>query len=82
MKAIVEDFYTTIFPTTDEIKELCRPGEGANTCVWLVAGIKGFECLLHNKPHPLLKRWQEGLTVAKRDGCEKARQCSLFVLGK
>lgn len=65
--------------TTDEVKKLCRPGEGADTCIWLVAGGKGFECLYYNREavsltgERLVDRWEAGRTVAKRDGCEEIR---------
>jgi len=62
----------------EEVKTLCRPGEGADTCIWLVVG-KGFECLYFNRRAVSLtgeileERWRKGLTVAKRDGCEVIR---------
>jgi hypothetical protein len=71
MKAIVSDWYTDIFPTNEEVKELCKPGEGPNTCVWLVIGAKGWECTMMHKNTALLSRWEKGNTVAKRDGCGK-----------
>ena len=64
--------------STEEVKTLCRPGEGANTCIWLVAS-KGFECLYYNRQavsltgETLDERWRKGLTVAKRDGCDEIR---------
>jgi len=65
--------------TTDEVKKLCRPGEGADTCIWLVGGQKGFECLYFNRKAVSLTgeiledRWRKGFTVAKRDGCDVIR---------
>ena len=73
MKAIVHNFRTEIFLSSDEVREYCKPGEGADTCVWLVAGLKGFECVAKNKILSLLDRWEKGLTVAKRDGCDKVK---------
>jgi hypothetical protein len=70
MKAIVGDWYTDIFPTEKEIREVCRPGEGADTCVWLLCGPKGFECCALHINISLYERWKKGETVAKRDGCE------------
>ena len=32
MKAVVGDYSTDIYPTNEEAKEFCKPGEGANTC--------------------------------------------------
>ena len=63
----------------EEVKRLCRPGAGADTCIWLVAGKDGFECLYYNREaisltgERLLERWRKGLTVAKRDGCGVVR---------
>jgi hypothetical protein len=70
MKAKIYDWSTDIYPNEEEVKELCRPGEGANTCVWLLIGSNGFECACHNRPPTLLNRWTKGETTAKRDGCD------------
>ena len=63
----------------EEVKRLCRPGEGANTCIWLVIGNKGWECLYYCRDEgrnligeTLEERWKAGETVAKRDGCDVA----------
>lgn len=71
MRAIVDSWYTDIYPTDEEVKNLCRPGQGADTCIWLVMGSDGWECTMLHKPHSLLERWLKGKTVAKRDGCQK-----------
>lgn len=61
----------------EELMELCRPGAGADTCIWLVSGDKGFECLYFNREarnllgETLEERLKAGKTVAKRDGCQK-----------
>ena len=73
MKAIVSDFYTDIFPTDEEVKGLCTPGAGADTCIWLLMGPKGWECSMMHKNTALLERWNKGLTIAKRDGCDKVK---------
>jgi hypothetical protein len=74
MEVKVYAWHTEVFPTDEEVKQLCRPGEGADTCVWLVMSPKGWECTDSNRPHALLDRWSEGKTSAKRDGCEEARK--------
>jgi len=68
----------------EEALKLCRPGAGADTCIWLVVGGKGFECLYHNRKEgrnlvgeTLEERWKKGLTVAKRDGCNVVRSLEL-----
>ena len=69
-----------------EVKRLCRPGAGADTCIWLVAGVDGFECLYYNRQavnlvgESLEDRWKKGLTVAKRDGMAAMRLNSMTIL--
>lgn len=71
MKAIVHDFHTDIFPTDEEVKELCRPGQGADTCSWLLVGSKGWECCCLNKHPVLVERHEKKTMVALRDGCDR-----------
>lgn len=59
---------------------ICKLGQGADCCVWLVVGSEGFECMYYDKDagqnlvgETLRERWHKGLTVAKRDGCDKMR---------
>ncbi|GAI20978.1 unnamed protein product [marine sediment metagenome] len=68
----------------EEALKLCRPGAGADTCIWLVVGGNGFECLYYNRKEglnlegeTLEERWKKGLTVAKRDGCNVVRRLEL-----
>jgi len=69
--------HTDILLEIEEVHRLCRPGFGADTCIWLVVGQNGFECIYYKGDVPNLlgetirQRWQKGLTVAKRDGCEE-----------
>jgi len=73
MKAIIDEYTTDIFLNDKEIKEFCKIGQGADTCIWLLCGSKGFECCCLNKPYDLLERWRKGETVARRDGCDKVK---------
>ncbi|GAJ17400.1 unnamed protein product [marine sediment metagenome] len=75
------DGHTIISLDIDEVKRLCRLGAGAETCIWLVCGGKGFECLYYNRNEgcnligeTLQERWEKGLTVAKRDGCDEIKR--------
>lgn len=61
---------TEVFLTSEEAMEYCRPGKGADTCIWLLMGEKGWECCYLSKPLALLEDWKVGKTVAKRDSCE------------
>lgn len=71
MRAIVRDYHTDIFLSRKEFEEYCKPGEGANTCSWLIAGPKGFQCCYYHRPDSIIKRRAEGTIVAMRDGCDK-----------
>ena len=70
MKVDMQPSHTDIILDKEEVMAWCRPGEGDDTCIWLLVGPKGFECSVYHKPHVLLDRWQRGETNAKRDGCD------------
>ena len=62
------------------VKSRCGLGQGADCCIWLVAGGNGFECIYHNRNEgrnlegeSLMERWKAGKTVAKRDGCDEVK---------
>ena len=61
----------------EEAINICKLGQGADCCIWLVVGDKGFECLYFSRAEgrnlegeTLEQRWLAGKTVAKRDGCD------------
>ena len=63
----------------EDAKNICKIGQGADCCIWLVMGTEGFECLYYKKHamsltgDTLYGRWKKGLTVAKRDGCDRMK---------
>jgi len=69
----------TIFLNAEEVKKLCRPGAGADTCIWLVSRAEEFACIYYNRAaqsstgESIEEMWKKGLTVAKRDGCDVVR---------
>lgn len=75
----------TIFLERDEVKRLCKPGAGADTCICLVVGSEGFECTFYNQEVPNLEgetlhhRWERGATVAKRNGCDEVKRLLIEV---
>ena len=71
MRANVHDWYTDMYPTDDEVKELCKPGAGADTCSWLLMSPSGWECCCLHKNPTLAERHSKGEMVAMRDGCDK-----------
>lgn len=79
MKAIVYDAHTEIFPNEQEIKDICKIGQGADCCILLVVGSK-FECCYYNRwgLGDLLERARKGLTNARREGCDKVKNFNTF----
>ncbi len=71
MRRVVHDERTEIFLEIDEVLRLCKPGKKEDTCIWLVVGSQGFECMCMNRPIALIERWRAGQTVAKRNGCDE-----------
>ncbi len=72
----------------EEMMRLCRPGAGPDTCIWLVVGNDGFECLFFCRDVPnllgeaLRERWESGKTVAKRDGCPEIESMKSIIILK
>lgn len=56
MKVIPHEFDTDIILTPEEMTHLRTPGEGADTCIWLISSSNGFECTNLNKPASLYER--------------------------
>jgi len=54
----------------DEVWNLCKPGAGPDTCIWLMAGTDGLTCNYLSRPSALCRQWRNDKTVAKRNGCE------------
>jgi len=63
----------------DEFKKLCKPGEGDGTCIWAMVGSEGIECRYYSRPSGLVSRWNQGMTVAKRSGCDEVRELGLEI---
>jgi hypothetical protein len=78
MKAIIHDWHTQVFPTKDEVEKLCKPGCGADTCVWLTLGRNGMECMNFNR-EILLERVRSGSMKAKREGCKEINKFNISV---
>lgn len=68
MRAVIGDFETDIYLEKSEALEHCRPGEGPETCVWLLCGSQGWQCSAYHKPWALVERHRRGETSAKREG--------------
>ena len=80
MRIIDKGSHKKIFLGDEEAMRLCRPGQGADTCIRLVMGVEGWECVYHDRSGVSLtgktldEQLKEGTTVAKRDGCDVVKQ--------
>ena len=81
MEVLVSDWYTDIFLSSDEAKELCKPGAGAETCSWLLVGWNGWECCCLHKLSVLVDLHEKGTMSAMRDGCDAVRDLDVVDLG-
>lgn len=72
MKAVIHNYHTELFPSDEEVKSLCKIGQGADTCILLTISGKGWECH-HQDRGPLIstiERARRNETNAIREGCE------------
>ena len=76
MLAKISDWHTDIYPTEEEVKEICKPGAGADTCSWLMMGMDGWQCCCLHAPQTIIDRREKGEMVAMRNGCEKVNNFS------
>lgn len=52
------------------VKTMCRPGEGAETCAFLLAGPDGLECAKGTGIEAMLRKRVEAETIiARGDNC-------------
>ena len=53
----------------EHVKAICKIGQGAECCRFLVAAERGFECAKHSDLHEAIQARVEFMT-AKGDNCE------------
>ena len=59
--------------SADKVKTVCKVGQGAECCRYLVCGSKGFECVKGTDTGKFLdSRVAKGTITAKGDNCEGA----------
>lgn len=70
MEKIVGDWGTEVRMTGDEAKEICRIGQGAECCAFLVVGRNGFGCirLFYPVNGIIFSRLEKGTMNAKGKG--------------
>ena len=80
MKVEVKEWCTDIYLNNDEVKELCKPGAGDDTCIYLLCGGGGFQCArMHGSL--ILIDLLEGNGSAKREGCQFIKNINPMKLG-
>lgn len=62
---------TVLLLTGDEVKSICRVGQGAKCCPYVLVGHEGFECWRMNYPDNgfIVNRIMEGTMNAKGPAC-------------
>ena len=70
MNRIVGDWHTEVQMTVDEAKQVCRVGQGARCCAFLVMSPTGFECIRLSYPanSTIFSRLENGTMNAKGEG--------------
>ena len=74
MKKIVGDFSTLVKLEGEEMKDICKLGQGEDCCAFLVCSPSGFECIRMDYPtnSTIFSRLEKGEMTAKgRGGWEK-----------
>lgn len=85
MKAIVHDFHTQVFPSTEDVRDLCKIWEGKETCIFLVMDSNnGWECHALNRMPimSLIERSERGETHAQRQGCDRVLKWDIPGMGE
>jgi len=70
MKKIVGDFSTEVLLSGGEAKDICKLGQDAECCAFLVASGRGFECIRMSYPSnaTIFDRLEKGTMNAKGTG--------------
>ena len=57
---------------TDQIKNVCKIGQGAACCKYLVVGANGFECMKVDRMARAMidKNWEQIKHIAQGDNCD------------
>ena len=70
MKERISDWATEFEMSGDEAKQICRVGQGAKCCAFLVMAPTGFECIRMSYPNngTIFDRLKNGTMNAKGEG--------------
>ena len=45
MKVIIGEYSSEVFPTNEDVQDICKVGQGADTCMFLTMGSTGWQCV-------------------------------------
>ena len=70
MKVIIGEYSSEVFPTNEDVQDICKVGQGADTCMFLTMGSTGWQCVALD--------WRMRMTLedrademgASRKGCD------------
>lgn len=70
MEKIIGDWSTQVKLTDEEVKDICRLGQGEKCCAFLVMSSTGFECIRMSYPtnSTIFDRLKNGTMNAKGEG--------------
>jgi hypothetical protein len=66
----------------EHVKNICKIGQGADCCKYLVAGTKGFECMKFNPENKAMIdiNWTEHNHIAQGDNCDGVADLSFDLI--
>jgi len=70
VEKIIGDWHTEVRMSADEAKDICKMGNGAGCCAFLVCGADGVECIRMSYPAnvSIFSRLKTGTIEAKGEG--------------
>ena len=72
MKAIIGSSTIEIHPNFEDVRDHCKIGQGAKTCMWLLIGKDGWECAGFGRPQPPSSgQIRSEKSGGKQNGCDK-----------
>lgn len=79
MQKKVGEWNTVLFLEVEEVKDICKLGQGEACCPFIVCGGNGFECWKMNSPGNgiIQERINKGTMNAKGKGCSDEEWDSL-----
>jgi len=71
MKVYVDAWGTEVTPNDQDVETECRPGSGADTCVYLVVSNLGFQCKYNQYQFTFALEERLKTSISQRKGCQR-----------